>query len=127
MLEGIEVVFIVITFGSDAGLLMPAALGAMAAFASVALLGLAVHRPLSRIPENALKFAVGILLSAFGTFWVGEGIGIVWRGGDLSLLALVAAYLVIGCAMAMVFRRHAGAPAVASRAVSKHPKRSLLA
>lgn len=127
MLEGIEVVFIVIAFGSNAGLLMPAALGAMAAFASVALLGLAVHKPLSRIPENALKFAVGILLSAFGTFWVGEGIGIAWRGGDLSLVALVAAYLVIGCAMAMVFRRRAGALAVASRAVSKHAKRSLLA
>jgi len=125
MLEGIEVVFIVIALGSDAGLMMPAALGAVAACGCVTLLGLAVHRPLSRIPENTLKFAVGILLSAFGTFWVGEGIGIAWRGGDLSLLALVAAYLGVGCAMAMVFRRRAGILAVASRAVSTHPKRSL--
>jgi uncharacterized membrane protein len=125
MVEGIEVVFIVIALGSGAGRLMPAALGAVAAFACVALLGLAVHRPLSRIPENTLKFAVGILISAFGTFWVGEGIGIAWRGEDLSLLALVAAYLGVGCGMVMLFRRRAAVPAIASRTASIHPKRSL--
>jgi Ca2+/H+ antiporter, TMEM165/GDT1 family len=127
MVEGIEVVFIVIALGSDAGLLMPAAVGAVAAFGCVAVLGLAVHKPLSRIPENTLKFAVGTLISAFGTFWVGEGIGIAWRGEDLSLLALVAAYLGVGCAMVIVLRRRAEVPAVARRAVPTHPKQKLLA
>lgn len=93
MLEGIEVVFIVIAIGSGApGLLPPAALGAVAALILVILLGLALHRPIATLPENAMKFVVGTLLSAFGTFWVGEGIGVAWPGGDLAAIGLVLLY-----------------------------------
>lgn len=94
MLEGIEVVFVVIAVGAGGtGLLVPASLGALSALLLVVLLGLVVHRPLSAIPENQLKFAVGVLLSAFGTFWFGEGIGLDWPGADWSLPGLVAAFL----------------------------------
>jgi Ca2+/H+ antiporter, TMEM165/GDT1 family len=93
MLEGTEVVFIVIAIGAGgAGLLVPACLGAAAALLFVGALGIALHRPIATVPENALKFAVGALLSAFGTFWAGEGMGLVWPGSDWSLLGLVAAF-----------------------------------
>ena len=96
MLEGIEVVFIVVAIGaSGAGLLLPASLGALAALLLVLALGMVVHRPLSRIPENGLKFVVGVLLSAFGAFWFGEGTGIGWRGSDWAILALVAGFLAV--------------------------------
>lgn len=96
MLEGIEVVFIVIAIGAGgSGLLVPAGLGALAALLVVALLGLAVHRPLANVPENALKFAVGVLLSAFGSFWVGEGIGIDWPGADSAIFGLIAGFLLV--------------------------------
>ena len=96
MLEGIEVVFIVIAIGAGGvGLLIPASLGALAALLVVIALGIAVHRPLARIPENTLKFAVGVLLSAFGTFWVGEGIGVAWPAGDWSILGLIVCFLAI--------------------------------
>jgi uncharacterized membrane protein len=85
LLEGSEVAFIVIAMGAGRAGLAPPALGAASALAAVVMLGLALHRPLSRIPENALKCAVGILLTAFGTFWTGEGIGVAWPGGDASL------------------------------------------
>jgi Ca2+/H+ antiporter, TMEM165/GDT1 family len=99
MLEGIEVVFIVVAIGAGGQLMVPAATGAAAALALVILLGLLLHRPIATIPENTLKFVVGVLLSAFGTFWVAEGIGATWPGADLSLLALAAAYLAValGC------------------------------
>jgi uncharacterized membrane protein len=94
MLEGIEVVFIVIAFGATRpGLLVPAWVGAVAALAVVVALGLALHRPVAMIPENTLKFIVGVLLSAFGAFWVGEGIGLDWPGGDLAIPVLVLAFL----------------------------------
>jgi uncharacterized membrane protein len=96
MLEGTEVVFIVIAMGAGgAGLIVPASLGAVAALLLVVILGLLLHRPLARVPENSLKFIVGVLLSAFGTFWVGEGIGIEWPGGDLSIVALVGIFLAL--------------------------------
>ena len=98
MLEGIEVVFIVIAVGAAGGLLMPASLGALAALLLVIVLGAVLHRPLARIPENTLKFAVGVLLAAFGTFWVGEGIGVAWPGADWVLLALVAGFLAVALA-----------------------------
>jgi Ca2+/H+ antiporter, TMEM165/GDT1 family len=95
MLEGIEVVFIVIAVGAGGvGLLIPASIGALAALVVVVLLGLIVHRPLASLPENTLKFVVGILLTAFGTFWIGEGIGLDWPGQDWSILGLVAGFLV---------------------------------
>jgi len=94
MLEGIEVVFIVVAVGAAGpGLLAPAAIGALAALVLVVALGLALHRPVAKIPENTLKFVVGVLLSAFGTFWVGEGMGLQWPGADLSLLVLIAGFL----------------------------------
>jgi uncharacterized membrane protein len=94
MIEGIEVVFIVVAMGaSGRGLIGPASLGAAAALAVVVALGLILHRPLAMVPENTLKFIVGVVLSAFGTFWIGEGFGFVWPGGDLSLVALTLGYL----------------------------------
>ncbi len=95
MLEGTEVVFIVIAIGAGgAGLLLPASLGALAALLVVTVLGLVMHRPLANVPENTLKFVVGVLLSAFGSFWFGEGIGVTWPGADWSILALIAGFLV---------------------------------
>ena len=94
LLEGTEVVFIVIAIGAgQAGLLLPASLGALCALLLVALLGFVVHRPLASIPENALKFIVGVVLSAFGSFWVGEGLGLAWPGSDWSVLGLIAGFL----------------------------------
>jgi Ca2+/H+ antiporter, TMEM165/GDT1 family len=94
MLEGIEVVFIVIAIGAGrTGLLLVASMGALAALVLVLILGAIVHRPLVRIPENTLKFVVGVLLSAFGTFWVGEGIGLYWPGANWSIGGLTAGYL----------------------------------
>ena len=75
-------VFIVIAVGVTAGMLIPASLGAAAAGVLVICLGVVVHRPLARVPENALKFLVGVLLSTFGIFWVGEGTGLGWPGND---------------------------------------------
>jgi len=93
VLEGLEVVFIVIAVGAVGGNLIPAAAGAGLALLLVLLLGLALHRPLARVPENGLKFAVGVLLSAFGAFWVGEGLGFAWPGEDLAILGLMAGLL----------------------------------
>ncbi len=93
LLEGLEVAFIVVTFGASAGQLGPAALGAVVAGVLVLSVGVLVHRPLARVPENGLKFAVGLMLVTFGTFWAGEGIGINWPAGDAVLFALLAAYV----------------------------------
>ena len=89
LLEGVEVVFIVIATGAGQGMIGYASLGALAACALVIIIGLFVHKPLSSVPENSLKFVVGLLLSAFGIFWVGEGIGADWPGADLSLLPIL--------------------------------------
>jgi uncharacterized membrane protein len=105
MLEGTEVVFIVIAIGAGrTGMLLPASLGAVAALLVVIALGLILHRPLARIPENTLKFIVGVLLSAFGTFWVGEGLHLEWPGADWSIPALIAAYLVLALAIVPLCR-----------------------
>jgi uncharacterized membrane protein len=87
VLEGLEVVFIVIAVGAGRGLLGAASLGALAACLVVFAVGFVIHRPLKRVPENTLKFAVGIMLSAFGIFWTGEGLGVPWPGEDLAILA----------------------------------------
>jgi len=105
LLEGLEVVFIVIAVGAGRGLLMPASLGALAACALVLVIGAVVHRPLSRVPENLLKFGVGVMLSAFGVFWTGEGLGITWPGQDLALLLFAALFLAAGLSGASLARR----------------------
>jgi uncharacterized membrane protein len=92
VLEGLEVVFIVIAVGATAGALVPAMAGALLAGILVVVLGIVVRGPLARVPENGLKFFVGLLLSAFGTFWTGEGLGAQWVGEDLSILGLIAGY-----------------------------------
>jgi uncharacterized membrane protein len=95
LLEGLEVVFIVVTFGASAGMLGPAALGAAVAGALVLGVAAVAHRPLAAVPENGLKFAVGVMLTGFGTFWAGEGVGIAWPAGDAAILALLAAYALL--------------------------------
>ena len=105
LLEGLEVVFIVIAVGAGRGLLVPASIGALAACALVAVVGLVVHRPLARVPENALKFTVGVMLSAFGLFWTGEGLGVSWPGADLIILAFAALLLLVAALAVVVLRR----------------------
>jgi Ca2+/H+ antiporter, TMEM165/GDT1 family len=108
MVEGIEVVFIVIAMGGiRRGLLLPASLGALAALILVVMLGAALHKPVAMIPENMLKFMVGVLLCSFGTFWVGEGMGIAWPGQDLALAALIAGFLAAAIAVARLCRKRA--------------------
>jgi uncharacterized membrane protein len=96
LLEGLEVVFIVIAVSAGRGLLVPASAGALAACLLVAGIGFVVHRPLARVPENALKFAVGVMLAAFGVFWTGEGLGVDWPGADLAIVAFAALFLLVG-------------------------------
>jgi Ca2+/H+ antiporter, TMEM165/GDT1 family len=93
LLEGLEVAFIVITFGVAGGQLVPALIGASLAGMGVLSVGAAVRRPLARLPENQLKFGVGLMLVSFGTFWAGEGIGIAWPDSDLSIVLLLVGYL----------------------------------
>ncbi len=90
LLEGVEVVFIVIAVGTAHGLTAYASLGALAAFLLVLAIGLVVHQPLARVPENTLKFVVGLMLTSFGIFWTGEGLGAEWPGADLSLILILA-------------------------------------
>lgn len=94
LLEGLEIVFIVMTIGASSGQLEIAAAAAVAAVVIVGVIGAILRHPLSRVPENTIKFAVGLLLTTFGTFWVGEGIGLHWVGDDLALLWLLGAYIV---------------------------------
>jgi uncharacterized membrane protein len=105
LLEGLEVVFIVIAVGAGRGLLVPAGLGALAACVLVLFVGVVVHRPLSRVPENALKFGVGVMLSAFGVYWTGEGLGVRWPGEDLAILGFAIVFLVVGLTTAALARR----------------------
>ncbi|MGO4171351.1 COG4280 domain-containing protein [Bosea sp. TAF32] len=106
MLEGIEVVFIVLAVGAGRGLLWPASLGALAACALVLALGLVLRKPLASVPENTLKFAVGVMISAFGIYWTGEGLGVDWPGGDFAIPALAALLLASGLTLAATFRRN---------------------
>jgi uncharacterized membrane protein len=89
-LEGVEVIVIVIGLGAVRGLLVAASLGALAACLVVAGAGLVLRRPLARMPENSLKFVVGILMTAFGLFWFGEGVGLQWPYADAAILGLMA-------------------------------------
>jgi uncharacterized membrane protein len=105
LLEGLEVVFIVIAVSAGRGLLVSASIGALAACLLVAGVGFVIHRPLTRVPENSLKFAVGVMLSAFGIFWTGEGLGVAWPGADIAIVVFAALFLAVGLASAAFVRR----------------------
>ena len=105
LLEGLEVVFIVIAFGSAEGHLGLAAAGAVAALVVVLVAGLLAKGPLSRVPENTIKFAVGLLLTSFGCFWAAEGAGVNWPGDELSLLGVIAFFVVVSIVLVRVLRR----------------------
>jgi uncharacterized membrane protein len=124
LLEGLEVVFIVLTLGLTAGNVPLAAAGAAIAGVIVLTFGAVVHRPLSRVPENTIKHGVGILLSTFGTFWAVEGLGVVapggesleWPGGELAILVVLLAWLVVSRALIVVLRRRVASGGPAGRA-----------
>jgi uncharacterized membrane protein len=104
LLEGLEVIFIVIAVSAGRGLLWPASIGALAACLLVLVIGAIAHRPLARVPENTLKFGVGVMLSAFGVFWTGEGLGVDWPGQDLALFVFAALFLAVGLSAARMVR-----------------------
>jgi uncharacterized membrane protein len=105
LLEGLEVVFIALTFGGNAHNIPLAGLAAVCAIVVVAAVGVAVKAPLARVPENTLKFVVGIMLTAFGTFWGAEGAGAHWPGSDAALLVLVPAIAVFAVGLVALLRR----------------------
>ena len=109
LLEGVEVVLIVTALGG-VGHRVGAAVGAVAALAAVLLLGVALRAPLTRVPENLMKASVGVMLSAFGTFFAGEGIGVRWWHSDVSILLLVALYAALFVALAQLLKRPVGVP-----------------
>ena len=111
ILEGLEVIFIVIATGVH-GLLIPAAAGAFLAGVIVICVGILLRRPLARVPENALKFAVGVLLSAFGVFWIGEGLGYAWPGQDLTLVGLIGAFAIVSLVAVTMLRPRVTPPVV---------------
>jgi uncharacterized membrane protein len=106
-LEGLEVAFIVISVGSGQGNVGLAAVGALAALVVVGVVGACVHAPLSRVPENTLKFGVGIMLTGFGVFWSAEGAGVVWPGEEAAIIGVLAfvAILALGLTRALSTRR----------------------
>ena len=111
LLEGLEVAFIVVTFGAAQNQIGLAALGALVALVLVLVVGAVVHRPLSRVPENTLKFSVGLLLTSFGTFWAVEGVGGAWPGEDAAILGLLVVYTLASFAVVQVLRRQVATPA----------------
>jgi uncharacterized membrane protein len=111
LLEGLEVVFIVLTLGASQGSVPLAAAGAGAAAAFVAVVGVAVRHPLARVPENTLKFAVGVMLTAFGSFWAAEGVGVDWPGGEIALIGLILVTLAWSVAFVRLARAPVEAPA----------------
>ncbi|HEY6760537.1 MAG TPA: hypothetical protein VI318_13645 [Baekduia sp.] len=104
VLEGLEVAFIVVTLGSSQGSVALAALAAVAAVLVVVAAAALAHAPLSRVPENTIKFGVGVLLTSLGTFWVVEGSGIRWPGGDAAILALIAGYAAVAALLVRMTR-----------------------
>jgi len=105
LLEGLEVAFIVLTFGSTQGSIPLAAVGAAAAVVLVTIAGIVAHRPLARVPENTMKFAVGVMLTTFGIFWATEGAGADWPGGDASLPAVLGFVVLLSFGLVTTLRR----------------------
>jgi uncharacterized membrane protein len=114
LLEGLEVAFIVVTFGSNQHDVPLAAAAAVLAVALVVGTAIAVRAPLARVPENAMKFSVGVMLTSFGMFWGAEGAGASWPGADAALLAIIPGVLLLACATVLWLRRASAsaAPAV---------------
>jgi uncharacterized membrane protein len=105
LLEGLEVVFIVLTFGANQGRVGTAAVAGILAVLAVVTAAVIVRRPLSRLPENTMKFAVGVMLTSFGIFWGAEGAGTSWPGGDAALLVLAPLVLCLSLALVALTRR----------------------
>jgi len=110
LLEGLEVAFIALTFGANQRNIPLAAIAALSAVVVVALAGIALRAPLARVPENSMKFVVGIMLTSFGIFWGAEGAGATWPGADAALLVLVPAVALFALALVAVLRRAAARP-----------------
>lgn len=116
-LEGTEVAFIVVTFGSNAENIPLATMGALAAGILVIGAGLVLHRPLSAVPENTMKFGVGLMLTTFGIFWAGEGLGVEWPGADLAIIGLLVILGAASWLAVRLVRPQAVAPGVRSGGV----------
>jgi len=112
VLEGLEVAFIVLTFGANQHNIALAALAALAAVVVVVVAGVLVRAPLARVPENTMKFVVGVMLTAFGTFWGAEGAGADWPGADAALLVLVPAIAAFALGLVALLRRRRNAELV---------------
>jgi len=110
LLEGLEVAFIALTFGTAQGNIPLAAIAAASAIVVVVIVGVAVRAPLSRVPENSLKFAVGLLLTTFGTFWAAEGAGAHWPGSDGAILVLLAVIALLSFGLVWYLRQRIAAP-----------------
>jgi len=104
LLEGLEVAFIALTFGANQRNIPLATAAALAAAVIVTVTGMAVRAPLARVPENSMKFAVGIMLTSFGVFWGAEGAGAAWPGGDAALLLVVPAVALFALALVAALR-----------------------
>ena len=117
LLEGLEVVFIVLTFGANQHAVPLAAVAALAAVVIVAGTGFAVRAPLAKVPENTMKFAVGIMLTSFGTFWGAEGAGVHWPGSDGALLALVPGIALVALGLVAALRRRHEPPSGSAKLV----------
>jgi uncharacterized membrane protein len=111
LLEGLEVVFIVLTFGANQGSIPLAVVGAAAAVVLVVAVGAAVRGPLERVPENTLKYVVGIMLTSFGVFWGAEGAGAHWPGSDAAILVIIAVLTVTALVLTRMLRRQQNLPA----------------
>src|SRR5437660_3876811 len=119
VLEGLEVVFIVLAVGAAGHMIVPASVGAVGAAVVVAFAALALRGPLTRVPENTLKLSVGVLIGSFGAFWIGEGLGLHWPGADLAVLGLAVAFLVASLLATAVLRRARGNGAADRPAMSE--------
>ena len=115
LLEGLEVIFIVITFGDNQRDVGAAVIGAAAAIIVVTITGFAVRSPLTKVPENSMKLAVGVMLTSFGTFWGAEGAGVAWPGHDAALLVLVPVVALVTAACIAWLRSREAAAAVPAK------------
>jgi uncharacterized membrane protein len=121
VLEGLEVVFIALTFGANQQNLPLAAVAALAAVGVVTVAGIAVRAPLARVPENTMKFVVGVMLTSFGMFWGAEGAGARWPGADAALLVVVPAVALFAVVLVALLRRTTRRPPIVGASVMGEP------